>query len=188
MKQWYALYTKPNAEHRVQAALQRRNIETFLPEIAPPPSANIQRKLPFFPNYLFMRIDLQSTPASRWIWTPGLRYVVSSDEKPIVIPIQAIELIKNQLAAYDVDRKTNRLGFKHGDKVRMNKGPFADMIAIFEKPSSAATRVRVLLNFLGRMSLIQVDVADIEKAPPEAVVEEPTRHRRTRGHGRHIKR
>jgi len=185
MKQWYTLYTKPHAEYQVAAFLQRRGFETFLPEAEVDQG---QGATPFFPRYLFLNIDFGLTGLSKIQWTPGLVRILAFGDRPQPVRGEVIELIRTKLA--DLSAKGGWIGhdFEPGDTVRITSGPFADMEAIFEGPTTANQRVQVLLKVLGG-SRMQIEVAHLEKTTPET--DEPTpvkRPRRTRGRGRTINR
>ncbi|NJN99131.1 MAG: hypothetical protein HC875_36080 [Anaerolineales bacterium] len=71
MEQWYTLYTNPNAEYQVVAALQQRQIETYLPELLSLKANKGKGKQPFFPCYLFARIDFEQGGFVTVRWTPA---------------------------------------------------------------------------------------------------------------------
>lgn len=185
MEHWYTLHTRPNAEYQVAAVLRQRQLEVFLPEIevARERSERGQRQ-PFFPCYLFTRIDLDTVGFSTVQWTPGLRRVVAFDGLPSPVPDRLIELIQGQLLELKSGHQICR--FQPGDPVRIVDGPFRDMVAIFDRPVGAAERVQVLLTVLGQLSRMQIEAACLEKvadAEPELTFKRP---RRTRGRGRPI--
>src|SRR5215510_9053335 len=95
MEKWYTLYTKPNAEYQVATALTQRQIYTYLPELQLP-KARHGRK-PFFPCYLFARIDFSSVGVSFIQWIPGLRRLVTVNDQPIPMSDTVIELIQRKL-------------------------------------------------------------------------------------------
>jgi len=70
--------------------------------------------------------------------------------------------------------------------VRITDGPFRDMWAIFEGPTTPSQRVQVLLTILGHARRVQLEPADLEKVPTGAEGPIPKRPRRTRGRGRRI--
>lgn len=187
MEQWYTLHTKPNAEHQVVATLQQREIETYLPEIVTPTANKGKRKLPFFPCYLFARIDLERVGFSAVQWTPGLRRLVAFDEQPVSLPAEVIELIRQQVDQLEAAGGLPLHNFKPGDTVRIKEGPFQNMLALFAGPTTPAQRVQVLLEILGHARRVKVAVTDLEKTeaqlPPSTP---PKRPRRTRGQGRRI--
>jgi transcription elongation factor/antiterminator RfaH len=188
MESWYTLYTKPNAERKVAGTLDERGIETFVPEIYDPKKATNGGPTPFFPCYLFIYADLNQLASSQWQWTPGLRNIVAFDGAPVPVSEQVIDLIRQSLAEYNRNAAKPRPKFTPGDVVRIKSGPFADLVALFERQTTSAERVTVLLNFLGRLNRVRLDVKDLEKAPDGIAVIQPERVRRTRGRGRPIKR
>ena len=187
MKQWYALHTKPYAEYQVRSALQQRKIQTYLPEIATVQAGNLRSKKPFFPCYVFSRMDLEAISIRHIQWTPGLRHIVSFDDKPASLPDQIIELIQRKLGDFNISKGLPVHSFKPGDTVRITNGPLSDLHAIFEGPTSANDRVRILLDLLGQASRVQIDVADLEKVSDEDKQPKQKPPRRTRGGGRRIK-
>lgn len=186
MESWYTLYTKPNAERKVAGTLDERGIETFVPEIYESKKASGSGPTPFFPCYLFIYADLSQLASSQWQWTPGLRNIVTFDGTPIPISDQVIDLIRQSLAEYNQKATKPQPKFSPGDVVRIKTGPFADLVALFEQQTTSAERVTVLLNFLGRLNRVRLDVNDLEKAPDGVAIIQPERTRRTRGRGRRI--
>jgi len=182
--QWYVLYTKPNAEYQVARALNERGIEVFLPTVKKRRRRRWQ-ECPFFPCYLFARIDFERVGYSAVAWTPGLRRVVSFASKPAVVPEEAIEMIRQRLAEIEAQGGLPTHGFKPGDEVRFKAGPLRGLHGIFEGPMKPAERVRVLIRFLGQVNRAEVAVADLERVPQ--IEKKRKRPRRTRGRGRTIK-
>ena len=178
MEHWYTLYTKPNAEYQVAGALRMRGIETFLPEVASPNRRHKGRKRPFFPCYLFFKVDLDQVGLLGVQWTPGLRRVIAFDDRPVPLRDEVIGLIRRKLESLDAAGGWTAHGFHPGETVRISDGPFQGMLAIFDGPSKPCERVRVLLDFLGHARRATVSVTDLEKAPG--------RPRRSRGRGRRI--
>ncbi len=186
MEQWYTLFTKPKAEYQVTATLQERGIQTYLPEVDSRKGRQGRGREPFFPCYLFVRLDFKTAGLSVVQWTPGLRRIVTFDDQPAPMPDEMINLIQHKLGEIEASGGWPAHSFKPGDTVRVTGGPLQGVLAIFEGPTTPARRVRVLLTILGRASRAQVYVTDLEKASPglEALPKQP---RRTRGQGRHIK-
>jgi transcriptional antiterminator RfaH len=186
-ERWYTLYTKPKSEFQVANGLQRRGIQTYLPEIELPQKGRRQQPQPFFPCYLFVKIDLSAVGLSVVQWTPGLRRLVAFGNQPVPLPDEVIDLIQRRLGEIEASGGWPVHPFQPGDTVRFTEGPFRDMLAIFEGPTGPSERVQVLLSILGRLSRVQVSPANLAKAPDQAEVSLPKRPRRTRGRGRHIR-
>jgi transcriptional antiterminator RfaH len=187
MEHWYTLYTKPNAEYQVMDSLQKRGVQTYLPEIESHRTPAGRKKKPFFPCYLFIKVDFDRVGLSRVQWTPGLRRIVAFDSRPVPLPDEVIDLIRSKLGETDATGDSSAHTFHQGDRLRVTEGPLQGMLAIFEGPSTAAQRVRVLLDILGHASRAWIPVTGLEKAPPDAEAPAPKRPRRTRGRGRRIK-
>lgn len=184
MKQWYTLYTKANSEQQVASLLQEKGIETYLPTIK-----TTSKPKPFFPCYLFMNADLTELSQSVWQWTPGLRRIVSRDQKPIPVSTEIIQLIKNNLGALNMQAgDIHHHQFVPGDKVRIVNGPLKEMIAIFAGPVEPSTRVRILLSVLSQQKRVQLHVKDLELlvTNDSTTSQQKKRARRTRGRGRRI--
>jgi transcriptional antiterminator RfaH len=187
MEQWYTLYTKPNAEYQVEASLQKRGIQTYLPEIGSQGTGHERARKPFFPCYLFIKVDLKTVGISQVQWTPGLRRVITFDDRPVPMPDEVVERIRHKLEGMNATVGRPGDTFQLGETVRITRGPLQGMPAIFDGPSTPAERVRVLLAFLGHASRAYVSVTDLESAPPETQEPVPKPPRRTRGRGRRLK-
>jgi len=186
MEQWYALHTKPNAEYQVATALQRRGLQIYLPEIEDPKISQAHKGKPFFPCYLFLKVDFEIVGLSHVQWTPGLHRVLTFGDQPVPVSNKIIDLIRHKLGEFKANGGWPAHAFKPGDTVRITAGPFQDMLAIFEEPTTPSKRVQVLLTILGPASRVQVEVTDLEEVSPRTEAPQP-KPRRTRGQGRRIK-
>jgi transcriptional antiterminator RfaH len=159
VKYWYALYTKPKKEHQVNTLLQGQGIETYLPTV----QRKVRRRdrperLIYFPCYLFARIDFLETPRSTIDWLPGVRHIVQAGQQPAVVDDEIVSLIRRRLEQAE---DGGYGGLKEGDRVRIKSGPLRDLEAIFDRPLSAADRVRVLLEVMGRLTPVDLDYSHI---------------------------
>jgi transcriptional antiterminator RfaH len=191
MENWYVLHSKPNAEYQVANALKGRGIQTYLPEIEAPKARLGRKRQPFFPCYLFVRVDLEAVGLSQVQWIPGLRRIVACGDQPTSVANEVIELIQRSLGEMEASGGLAGHTFKPGDTVRITDGPMQGMLAVFERPTTPSERVQVLLTFLGHANRVWVPVTDLEKVTPESngpASECSERRRRTRGRGRRIQR
>jgi transcription antitermination factor NusG len=187
MEYWYTLHTKPNAEYQVVAALQERQIQQiYLPELVSPKVLKRRERKPFFPCYLFAKVDLATVGLSLIQWTPGLRRIIAFDNQPVPLADEVIDLIRYKLGEIEAISGWPQHTFQPGDTVRIARGPLQDMLAIFDRPTTSSRRVQVLLAILGHSSRVQIDVADLEKVSPSPETPTLKRSRRTRGRGRQI--
>lgn len=163
MLHWYALFTKPHKERQVESVLHERGIEAWLPAIQvalPRP----QRVHPFFPRYLFARFDIEENGINALQYIPGLRSVVMFGGLPARVDERIISAMRERLATGDLFQIRGE-PIKQGDRVRINKGPFANLEALFDSRLSSAGRVRVLVQLLQRWTAIDIQAADISRAP-----------------------
>jgi len=190
---WYVLYTKPNAEYQVAYHLKNAGVTTFFPtvrSVRPRPGYN---SVPLFPSYLFIQVDMDTFDMSIIRWTPGLRYIVMFDDKPAVVPDEVIQYFMRKVNEINNVGGLPSHNFKPGDKLIIRSGPMAGLEAIFEGPLGPAERVKVLIEFLGRITRAEVPVELLELANGNElarVLEAPPRkkrRRRTRGKGRAIR-
>lgn len=186
MEQWYTLHTKPNAEYQVATVLQRQGREIYLPEIEASKASQGRKSKPFFPCYLFLKTDFELVSLSQVQWTAGLRRVVASGDRPVPVPEGVIDFIRHRLGEINDGGGWPAHTFKPGDTVRITDGPFREMRAIFEGPTTPSERVQVLLTILGHARRVHVESADLEKVLSSAEGPIPNRPRRTRGRGRRI--
>ena len=161
MRHWYALYTKPHSEYQVDGLLREAGAETYLPTV----ERRLKRRdrpdrVVYFPCYLFARLDLEVTPLSSITWMPGMRRVICAGEEPVAVADDLIDLIRKRLKG---TKHTSHGNLKQGDAVRITSGPLRDLEAVFEQLLSAAHRVCILLDVMGRMTAVEIDHTQIKK-------------------------
>jgi len=164
LRQWYVIQTKPGNEHRVETNLVNQEIETFLPLVE-----NYQWKCgkmvetikPFFPNYLFSRLDL-GLHYYKVKWTRGVSKILSAGNEPVPISERVIQSIRERIVKGNVVKLEDEL--KEGDLVQITSGPFKDLTGIFQKKMSDSGRVRILLSLIGIDVPIQISRRQIKKA------------------------
>lgn len=162
--EWYAIQTKPGNEHRVEANLLNQEIETFLPLVETCEWKNrkmVQTTKPFFPNYLFGRLDL-SLHYYSVRWTRGVSKILGAGNQPAPISERVIQAIKERMVGGNVVRLQDEL--KKGDLIQITTGPFKDLMGIFQKKMSDSGRVRVLLSLIGVDVAVQLSQWQIKKA------------------------
>lgn len=171
MKEWYAVQTKPRREFYASSALESvAGVQTFLPVLqVKPVNPRSRTTLPFFPGYLFVCADLDQVGLSALCWTPGVAQVASYGGKPVAIPNRVIDEIRRRV---DVVQQEDPFGlgrFQHGDRVRVKSGPLEGYEGMFDTRIGSQMRVRILVEFLGRLTATELDVRTIEKVSMYAV-------------------
>ncbi|MFB0534660.1 MAG: transcription termination/antitermination protein NusG [Anaerolineae bacterium] len=164
MQHWCALYTKPRMERQVSSVLTGRGVETYLPLIYKySKHRRRQEPSPFFPCYLFARVDPTSADFLSLRWTPGLRSIVRFGGKVARVPDEVVTRIKERLAQLEQVGYPKSSRFKHGERVRIEAGPLEGLEAMFDRTVSATGRVRILLDILGRLTACEIESDWLEK-------------------------
>ena len=169
---WYCVHSKPKCEHLVAGALrQLEGVEPWCPRL------KFQRSMPrgkvwfteaLFPSYLFARYDLEESGRAVKHAHNVIR-VVEFGGKPVPVPDESIRDLRAEMLGGDLREVT--FGVRVGDAVEVAEGPMRGLKGIVESFESGADRVRVLLEFLGRETLVQVPAAKLlsERGPREVM-------------------
>ncbi|NWF92731.1 MAG: hypothetical protein HXY46_07425, partial [Syntrophaceae bacterium] len=148
--------TKPGDEHRVESHLLNQEIETFLPLLETHRYHNgkiVKRIKPFFPNYLFAKLDL-TTHYYRVKWTRGVSKILGFGDGPVPISEKVVQAIKERAGENNLVRLEDEL--KEGDVVQIASGPLKELVGIFQKKISDKGRIRILLSLIGVEVPVQI--------------------------------
>lgn len=125
-KKWFALYTKPRWEKKIDSVLLRKGIESWCPLQKVERQWSDRKKIiedPIFKSYVFVRI----TPDERTkvLMTDGVLNFVHYLGKPAVIKDEEVETIKKYLAEKDASIAIlSEEGFQNEMKIKVNHGVF----------------------------------------------------------------
>jgi transcription elongation factor/antiterminator RfaH len=149
--QWYALHSKPMKEALLQEQLSRHEIQCYYPCIrVQPANPRSRRSKPYFPGYLFVRLDLEQETFSMFRWLPGAAGIVSFGEIPAHVPDNLIAAIQRRVEEINLAGGELLDSLKTGDIVVVQDGPFREYEAVFDTRLSGTERVRILLNLLNK--------------------------------------
>jgi transcriptional antiterminator RfaH len=146
---WFAVQCQPHRERGAAAHLEYQGFSIFLPcrEKNRRHARKIETvRVPFFPGYLFIRLDLER---DRWRCingTFGVVRVVTQGERPAPAPRGIVEALIDVCGEEGLIRLQTNLTI--GQRVRVAIGPFADFIGELDQLSDAG-RVRVLIDLMG---------------------------------------
>jgi transcription antitermination factor NusG len=146
---WYALHSHPYKEDLLWKQVQANDIETFYPRVRVSPVNPRSRKIrPYFPGYLFVRVDLQEVGLSVFNWMPYSTGLVSFGGEPAIVSDALIQAVKQRIQ--QVEQAGGELfdGLHQGDQVVIQDGPFDGYEAIFDIRIPGSERVRILLKML----------------------------------------
>lgn len=162
-QKWYTIHSKPRKEAQVYGYLTSKNVEVFYPSIrVKPVNPRASKVRPYFPGYLFVRVDLEATGKSTLEWVPGAIGLVSFGGEPAVVPENFVHELQRYLAELKVVQEAGASSFKAGDPVQIVSGPFRGYDAIFDTKLNGDQRVQLLLSWLGRQLKVEVDADSVE--------------------------
>jgi len=154
---WYAVHTQPNRELRAKNQLENQAYEVFLPRRLK--TIRHARKLtnvsaPFFPRYLFIRLDLTRQGWRSVNGTFGVSSLVMQGDMPHPAPRGVVEAMVASVDASGLLCLEENL--KVGSQVRLAAGPFAEKLGILDRLDDSG-RVRVLLEIMGGTIPVQLE-------------------------------
>lgn len=129
---WYALYTRPNFEKRVESQLKQKGLHSYLPmrtEIRQWSDRKKRIQVPLFSCYVFVWVDEIERFLS--LKPTGVVYMLSNQGKPSKIPIKEIQLVKMMLSnGFDPEPVDE---FLYGENVEIISGPLQGIRGQFRK-------------------------------------------------------
>lgn len=159
-RNWFVVYSNPHKEEQAQFHLALKGVKSFFPKLyIPAARENKGRICPLFPNYLFVRIHVQ-TESHRIVWTPGVKKIVSFGAEPIPIDDRVIQFLQQQADDTGVIRAHSKLTL--GQEVEISGGPFDGLIGIIQAPPDNKGRVQILLKLLSRQVSVKFGVEFIK--------------------------
>ncbi len=156
---WYAIYTKPREEDRVERNLAAWGVETFFPRIKKKQLNQFTGKpvyisRPLFPRYIFAWFDADKM-LHKIYFTRGVKSVISSNHTPLVVENQIIALIQSQVAEDGFVRLDDEL--RRGDEVWINDGLMRGINGIFDRATKDKSRVMILLTAINFQASVIVE-------------------------------
>lgn len=164
MLKWYVFQSKFQKESLVCQQLRIRQLDTFLPCLyVRPTNPRARRTKPYFPGYVFGRLDLDHVSRSIIDWLPGAIGIVSFGGEPVPVPDHLINMLQQHLEIINASKRELSEKFQLGDLVAIQGGPFAGYEAIFNSHLPGRDRVEVLLKLLqGPQIRVQLPMHQIE--------------------------
>lgn len=163
MIKWYAFQSKFQKESLVCEQLRIHNLDTFLPCLrVQPVNPRARRMKPYFPGYVFGRLDVEYVGRSILDRIPGAIGIVSFGGEPAPVPDHLIDMLRQHLEIINASIGKLSERFQLGDRVAIQSGPFAGYEGIFSAHLPGRDRVEVLLKLLqGPQLRIQLPMEQI---------------------------
>jgi transcriptional antiterminator RfaH len=162
---WYALRSKPREEDALWRRLASDGREVFYPRLrVNPVNPRAKKVKPYFPGYMFVQADLAQIGLSAFQWMPHSLGLVFVGEEPAHVPENLIHEIRRRVEEIAAAGGEALDGLKPGDRVRVQRGPFAGYEALFDTRLPGTERVRVLLEFINKRQIpVELDAGQIEQ-------------------------
>lgn len=157
-KKWFALYTKPRWEKKIDAVLTRKGIESWCPVQKVQRQWSDRKKViedPLFKSYVFVHID--ESERIKVLMTDGVLNFVHYIGKPAVIRDEEIDLIKKYLSEKDASISIHALeGFNENERIIVSHGIFMDKEGTVVR--GGKKKVYVKLESLGQVMTVEFPV------------------------------
>ena len=170
---WYVVHCYSGYENKVQHNLEQR-IETMgmkdkifdvvIPteeeiEVKEGKRRTVERRV--FPGYILVYMVM--TEGSWFVVrnTPGVTGFVGMGNTPTALrPEEVASIIKRM----EADAPRIKVTFRSGERVRIVDGPFNDFRGTVAEIDMEKAKVRVMVNFCGRETPVELDFLQVEKA------------------------
>lgn len=171
-KHWYVVHCYSGYEKKVEHAIHQR-IETMgmkdrifdvlVPteeevEVRDGKRRTVEKRV--FPGYILvqMRMDEDSWYVVRN--TPGVTGFVGMGNEPTPLTKEEVDKIMNRMESVGTNVSVD---FKLGEKVQISSGPFNDMIGTVADIDTGRQKVRVMVDFFGRETPVELDFLEVQK-------------------------
>jgi transcription antitermination factor NusG len=159
---WFAVYTNPRAEKKVNAEFIYQGIESYLPLQRTLRFWSDRRKWveePLFKSYIFVHIS--ENQYFHVLNTTGVVRYVTFEGRAVPIPEKQIEAIRYFLSETDAPQeKMDLQGFEQGMNVEITRGPLKGLTGqIVNHPGQQ--RVRVEIEALGQFLNLTISPRDL---------------------------
>lgn len=171
--EWYVIHSysgyenkvRKNLLHRIESmGMQDKIFQVVVPteeevELKDGQRRIIERRV--FPGYILVEMVLDEDSWYVVRNTPGVTGFVGSGTTPTALQPEEVDKILKRM---DAEAPKIKISFKIGQKVRIVEGPFEDFMGTVDEIDLDRTRVRVLVNFFGRETPIELDFLQVERA------------------------
>jgi len=170
---WYVIHCYSGYENKVRHNLEQR-IETMgmkdkIFDVVIPTQEEIEVKdgkrrtveRHVFPGYVLVNMIL--TEESWYVVrnTPGVTGFVGMGNDPTALrPEEVAQILKRM----EAEAPHVKVTFKVGERVRIVDGPFNDFRGTVAEIDQSRNKVRVMVNFFGRETPVELDFLQVEKA------------------------
>jgi transcriptional antiterminator NusG len=170
---WYVVHCYSGYENKVRHNLEQR-IETMgmkdkIFDVVVPTEEEIEVKegkrrtveRRVFPGYILVNMVLSEESWYVVRNTPGVTGFVGMGNTPTPLrPEEVAQIVKRM----EAEAPRIKVTFKSGERVRIVDGPFNDFRGTVSEIDMERAKVRVMVNFFGRETPVELDFLQVEKA------------------------
>jgi transcription antitermination factor NusG len=158
---WFAVYTAPRHEKRVQQYFNERDVEHYLPLYRSQrkwsDGSRITLDLPLFPGYLF--VNIKRNERVRVLGVPGVLAIVGGvGREPAALPDADIKALQSGLHLRNAEPHCL---VTIGQRARIRLGAFAGMTGVVVR-MKGSLRVVITLDLIMRSIAVEVDARDLD--------------------------
>jgi transcriptional antiterminator NusG len=170
---WYVVHCYSGYENKVRHNLEQR-IETMgmkdkIFDVVVPTEEEIEVKegkrrtveRRVFPGYILVNMILSEESWYVVRNTPGVTGFVGMGNQPTPLRPEEVSQILKRMEA---EAPRIKVTFKPGERVRIVDGPFNDFRGTVDEIDMERAKVRVMVNFFGRETPVELDFLQVEKA------------------------
>lgn len=172
-RNWYVVHCYSGYENKVRHNLEQR-IETMgmkdkIFDVVVPTEEEIEVKegkrrtveRRVFPGYILVNMIMSEESWYVVRNTPGVTGFVGMGNAPTPLRPEEVALIIKRMEA---EAPRIKVTFKSGERVRIVDGPFNDFRGTVSEIDMERAKVRVMVNFFGRETPVELDFLQVEKA------------------------
>jgi len=172
-REWYVVHCYSGYENKVRHNLEQR-IETMgmkdeIFDVVVPTEEEIEVKdgkrrtveRRVFPGYILVNLILSEESWYVVRNTPGVTSFVGMGNEPIPLRPEEVSQIVKRMEA---DAPRIKVSFKSGERVRIIDGPFNEFRGTVAEIDMERAKVRIMVNFFGRETPVELDFLQVEKA------------------------
>jgi transcriptional antiterminator NusG len=170
---WYVVHCYSGYENKVRHNLEQR-IDTMgmkdkIFDVVVPTEEEIEVKegkrktveRRVFPGYILVNMIMSEESWYVVRNTPGVTGFVGMGNQPTALrPEEVAQIIKRM----EAEAPRIKVTFKQGERVRIVDGPFNDFRGIVDGIDMERAKVRVMVNFFGRETPVELDFLQVEKS------------------------
>jgi transcription antitermination factor NusG len=164
---WFAVYTMPRHEKRVQQYLNERDVEHYLPLYRSQrmwsDGSRVTLDLPLFPGYLF--VNIKRNERVRVLGVPGVLTIVGGvGREPASLPDAEIKALRSGLHLRHAEPHCL---MTIGQRARIRSGAFAGMTGVVIR-MKGSLRVVLTLDLIMRSIAVEVDARELDLLDPKS--------------------